>query len=402
MCVTQQPWGQQQPQQSWPPPSWPTQQTQQSRPATSWPTQQTGQWVQQPGQYSGGQYPGGQYPGGQYPGGFQPRPRRSNPLRTIFLAIMLIIGIGFLLVSLSSFLSGGDESEKVLPDSTVTTAPEEPGTGTGAGTGTAVDVPTEPDFNPPDLPMPTTYRQATQWVRTNAVYDQSVTVPTNCGLTQIDPTTASAGALEKHLNQMVTCLLAVWLPPMEAAGFEVPRPPVTVYTQPITTGCGQQDDLYNASYCAGDQRIYYGKQLYRIFPRDVATPPFMIDMVMGHEFGHLLQARTGILVSATALGQQNDDSDEQESYDRRLEQQADCWAGTFLTAVGEASQISESQQRGLQQVAYNLGDDVLSGKSGYVGGHGSGKARQRWFTTGQATDQAGTCNTFTVPESQVR
>jgi predicted metalloprotease len=234
------------------------------------------------------------------------------------------------------------------------------------------------------------------------MYGQGVTVPTDCALSQIDPTTASAGALENHLNQMVTCLLQVWLPPMEAAGFQVPRPPVTVYTQPITTGCGQQDDLYNASYCAGDQRIYYGKQLYRIFPREVATTPFMIDMVMGHEFGHLLQARSGILVAATALGQQNDDSDEQESYDRRLEQQADCWAGMFLTAVGDASQITGSQQKGLQVVAYNLGDDVLSGKSGYVAGHGSGKARQRWFATGQASDNAGTCNTFTAPDSQVR
>ena len=85
-------------------------------------------------------------------------------------------------------------------------------------------------------------------------------------------------------------------------GLPAPRPPVTVYTEPITTGCGSLDDV-NAVYCAADQHIYYAKPLYKIFPADQQKAPFVVEAVLAHEFGHTIQARSGILIASMAWEQ---------------------------------------------------------------------------------------------------
>ena len=73
---------------------------------------------------------------------------------------------------------------------------------------------------------------------------------------------------------------------MEAAGFQLPRPPATTYTKPIQTACGALDKV-NASYCGADQRIYYSAELPNVFPPEVRNTPFLMEMIIAHEFGHV-------------------------------------------------------------------------------------------------------------------
>ncbi|MFZ1911055.1 MAG: neutral zinc metallopeptidase [Propionicimonas sp.] len=394
--MTQQPWGPPQGQSAaWPQPIAAQRSAQQWPAPTGWP--QPNGWPQQTGRPQYQATPGVQPGGFQYPqGGYQP-PKRRRPFRSFLMAAALVIGLGFFLVSLMQYLGDqGPESEQ----STQTPAPGQPSQTTTPTSSAAPSGVAKPDTNPPEIPSPRTYEQAEQWLVANAIYSETVPVPTNCTVGQLNPTTASVKQLENHLNNLTGCLVMVWQDPVTRAGFQLPRPPVTVYTEPITTACGTLDEV-NAVYCAGDQRIYYAKDLYRIFPPEIAKLPFMVDMVIGHEFGHGIQARTGILVSSMAFEQQVSKSDA-ASLSRRLEQQADCLSAQFLNSVAEASAMSETDQKGLKVIAYNLGDDVLSGKVGYVGDHGSGKARQRWFTAGLGSADVGVCNTYTVDEAKVR
>ena len=57
---------------------------------------------------------------------------------------------------------------------------------------------------------------------------------------------------------------------------------------------------------------------------------------MAHEFGHALQGRTGILISAHALGQESGGQGTELQYMRRLETQADCFSGMFVRAVSRS------------------------------------------------------------------
>ncbi|HRA05531.1 MAG TPA: neutral zinc metallopeptidase [Propionicimonas sp.] len=348
------------------------------------------------------------------PGTFYPTnpggPKRRNPLRGFVLGLLMVVGLALFAMTLLNFLNGGTDEESAgsqpgdVPSVSVpSTEPEastgaEPSTPEGSA-GAAVSAP-KPDYNPSDIPQPDTYSQATKWLTANTVYGQSVANPTECSVPEIDMTKASVSALTEHLNDLTACLWKVWSPPLEAAGFELPRPPVTVYTEPITTGCGSLDDV-NAVYCAADQRIYYAKPLYKIFPADQQRARFVVETVLAHEFGHTIQARTGILISSMAWEQKSSES-EAKVFSRRLEVQADCLSGMFSSAVAQTSGLSAAELANLAKVMYSLGDDVLSGEANYNGDHGLGRSRQAWLATGLENVQIAKCNTFTAPASSVR
>lgn len=354
---------------------------------------------QYPAQYRAPQAQFGQPAYGQ-PGAFQPvpgyppgGPRRRNPLRSLLLGLVLVVGIAVFAISLMHYLSGGEEQDDVA------TSPGSVQTGTTPAPQPSVEVPA-PDSDPPDIPQPKTFEQAEKWLVTNPVYQQAAPVPTDCPVPGIDMRTAPVGELTSHLNDLTACLWRVWSGPLEAAGYQLPRPPVTVYTQPITTGCGQLDEV-NAVYCAADQRIYYAKPLWKIFPANQQTLPFVVESIIAHEFGHTIQARTGILISSMAF-EQNASSSEAKVFSRRLEVQADCLAGTFTASVGPSSGLSDRDLGNLRDVFYNLGDDVLSGQANVQGDHGLGRSRKAWFTTGQRNALIGSCNTYTAANSSVR
>jgi len=123
---------------------------------------------------------------------------------------------------------------------------------------------------------------------------------------------------------------------------------------------------------------------------------------MAHEFGHALQGRTGILISAHALGQNSGDEATSLLYSRRLETQADCLSGMFLRAVSESTGAQQQDLDGIVEIYAAIGDDRLTGNPEVVGNHGLGRSRKYWGTTGLGTSAVGDCNTFTVPSKLVR
>jgi predicted metalloprotease len=225
--------------------------------------------------------------------------------------------------------------------------------------------------------------------------------PAACAITSIDPGKASSRELESHLGDVSECLAEVWTPPLAASGYELPRPPVTVYSKPITTGCGQIDNV-NASYCSADQRIYFSQRLPSALAGDVDAGGFPMEMVVAHEFGHAVQARSGILASGYALEDKAEGEAKKQLVSRRVEMQADCFAGLFLGAVAEPSGITDENVQAISEFVYTLGDDVLSGLEDTSEEHGTGQNRFSWFVDGQRSSSISACNTFTAPESQVR
>lgn len=348
-----------------------------------------------------------------YPPQYQPPrpPKRSSPIKSVLLGLVLVVGIGLFAMSLMSFLFGdenGGGTATGRPSTVVTTevptigptqTESPPPTATPSRPVDTWQAP-EPDFSPPDLPVPETYGEAKDWLVDNAAYAESVLNPTLCDLRPIDASRASVDELTVHLNLLTACLMKVWQEPITDAGFKLPRPPVTVYNEPITTGCGELNEV-NAVYCGADQRIYYAKPVYRIFPENLQDARFLVEMIIAHEFGHAIQGRTGILISSAAWQQQGTEA-EGRVFSRRLETQADCLSGMFQSAVAEGAGLTGNDLATLKELTFNLGDDVLTGQAGYDGDHGLGKNRQRWFTAGFETTSIGTCNTYVVPNSQVR
>ncbi|WP_277034787.1 neutral zinc metallopeptidase [Propionimicrobium lymphophilum] len=256
------------------------------------------------------------------------------------------------------------------------------------------------DSRPPALPSPATYEQAKSFLVDNPIYDQQVFSPVRCDINPIDLSRASARQIEQHLNDYTSCLMRVFGPAIEGAGFTAVRPPVTVYDGTIYTACGEMPE-YNAAYCAADQQVYFAKRLADIFPREYLDVPFVAESVLAHEFGHAIQGRTGILISERAYEQQLSELDALE-FSRRTEVQADCWAGQFNSSVNDSIGIGASDQRRLASFFSTLGDDALTGDPNAVGNHGRGESRQRWYTTGTQETSMGACNTFVAPSNTVK
>jgi len=340
---------------------------------------------------------------GGYPG-MPPAPRRQTPNTGRVLLGLLLVPLALFAVILivkvvSSFTTPITPEPTVPVQPTVTSTTTQPtSTSTPPPGGFANEdytVP-DPDLYPPELPSPDTYSEATQWMQANVFYNRVVQAPVRCDLINVDPARASKSDMQTYLNDIVACLMRVWAPELQASGYNASRPSVVVYsTASGQSACGKLQ-RQNAFYCAGDQQIYYSMDLPTLIP-EYQHDPVLPMLIMAHEFGHAIQAQTGILWSEAVWQQSytdNSDNGSAQEISRRTEMQADCFAGEFLTSVSKAAGITTGESKIMADIMLQLGDDAVTGITGYSADHGLGVNRQTWFETGLSNPDVIQCNTF--------
>ncbi|GAB2483364.1 hypothetical protein GCM10027030_16940 [Luteococcus sediminum] len=383
--------------------------TQQQWPGSPWGPRQSSGWQQTP--FGQVQYSRGPVPRGQVVFG-RPRRRRSL-LGTLVRAMFLLAVMGFLGLLALGWLLGQvvQTVPSTVPDpqTRVTAAPQDPATRAPAPQTTPAppgeyqndDYQVPPVAqNPPGLPQPETYEEASQLLQANPLYSTSVPRPVRCEMADIDIERASRRELSAHLNEMMGCLMRVWEGPLDQAGFTAVRPSVTVYSSSVTTKCGKLPRR-NAVYCGADQQVYFATDLPQVVPARLRDSRFITEAVVAHEFGHAVQARSAVLASELAWEERSSKSVGLE-YSRRLEVQADCFAGQFLGSVQQSTRMTDQELDNVGRLFYSIGDDVLTGRRGYEGNHGSGQSRLEWTRKGLESTSVGACNSFAAPSSQVR
>ena len=317
----------------------------------------------------------GQFPAPSQP--FGPGPaRRRSPARVLLLAVIAMALLAIAGLVLASRFAGPTEVAYANDD---------------------YQVP-PPEANPPPIPIPETTNQLTEWMEANPVYGQAMPAPVRCNSQTIDVQTATATELKDHFDGLMECLVRAWQPPVTNAGFLITRPTITIYGDSITTKCG--DSGINAFYCSGDQQLYYSTQLPVAFPQ--LKGRWAADVVMAHEYGHLIQGRTGLFAAGIIASQQAGSTEAGLIFRRRLETQADCLSATFLRSVSVSLNI---QQQDIDEIlsSYSaVGDDVLTGKPDINGDHGLARSRHYWGNVGLASGEIGRCNTFTADDTLVR
>ncbi|MFP5282681.1 MAG: neutral zinc metallopeptidase [Actinomycetes bacterium] len=317
----------------------------------------------------------------QYPPGpaMPPPRRRRNPLASLLRALVFLTLVSVVGMVLINSMAGTQAPAAPYQNEDYRVPP--------------------PDLSPPPLPVPETVGEAEAYIAENRFYEQTAPVPVRCSAPPINVRTADDDQLQAHFEGLMECLVRVWEQPVAAAGWEMVRPTVTIYGSRVTTKCGTTE--VNAFYCAADQQIYYSNRLSDAVTI-VRRNKWAADVVMAHEFGHALQARTAILISAKALGQQSGSQQTELELSRRLETQADCFSGMFMRAVADSVGIAPSDREGIEDTYTAVGDDVLSGQANINGNHGLGRSRRYWGAAGLDTSRVGDCNTFVVERSLVR
>lgn len=216
---------------------------------------------------------------------------------------------------------------------------------------------------------------------------------------------------ECRLSAAVQSLDAYWAEALPA-NVDFVQPDVWVFEQATQTGCGNATASTGPFYCPPDQGIYLDLGFYDVLESQFGSTggPLAEMYVTAHEYGHHIQALTGVMDRADrqATGATSDSV--------RVELQADCYAGVW---VGQASSqvdpdtgvvfLQPPTQEELAQAlsaAEAVGDDHIQQQSGgdvnpHMWTHGSSEQRQRWFTTGYEAVDPAACDTFTVSDEQL-
>ncbi len=230
---------------------------------------------------------------------------------------------------------------------------------------------------------------------------------------------ASDSALEEcqtgqDANERVDCrmkgaaasLEAYWQQEAPAIGVDYVSPQdFVLFSQAVSTGCGQASSATGPFYCPPDQTLYVDTSFFDQLEQQFGAndSPLAEMYVVAHEWGHHVQNLAGI------IAQTQDGQTGPTSNSVRAELQADCFAGAWAGAASQTPDqngvpflqpITQQQYSDAIGAAAAVGDDrIQEATQGQVTPHsfthGTSEQRVRWFQTGYEQG-AGACDTFGV------
>lgn len=252
-------------------------------------------------------------------------------------------------------------------------------------------VPPQVGVGPP-RPSPSTWDEAV-WARTqNPVYYQPMANPIRCALPPINEYSRTADDYLWNLQAHLDCVMGAWHAPLANAGFTLTKPELYIYANSANSPCGTVDGAAGF-YCSANQGMIYidlTTGFAQPYANDDGWITYNMESLLGHEFGHHVQSRTGIL-RANYLVRSQLPPDQALEEQRRLELQVQCFSGLYLSAAAISYGLTESDRRAL--IRFETGGDSQT--------HGLGRLRGAWFASGLASGSVSTCNTFVVGSADV-
>lgn len=203
-------------------------------------------------------------------------------------------------------------------------------------------------------------------------------------------------ALSREACNTLSSLNKTWRPIFGAANARFEQPKLVFYSQAGQSGCGAAQSAMGPFYCPTDQGIYIDTDFYREMEQKLgASGDFARDYVMAHEYGHHVQAITGLAEQVRAVQQRN--PSQANPLQVRMELQADCYAGVWAAKNRERIEPGDLEE-GLN-AAHSIGDDTLMKAAGRrpveaAFTHGSSAQRMKWLRTGLQSGNEDACDTF--------
>lgn len=204
-------------------------------------------------------------------------------------------------------------------------------------------------------------------------------------------------ALAPYLRTVVRCLVDAFKGPLAKQGFTLTTPTVKTYSGSIKTPCGRLGSNSNPSfYCSGT--IYWpvssddGREAYTFARLGYVG-------LTAHEFGHHLQQTTGMFydygtryAAASRKGKL--------ALSRRLELQAQCFEGVFLSHDKSALHFSSRDRREIRTWHSYTGDE--DPPASRQPDHGTSREQVAWLNKGLAGADFGRCNTWSASPQSVK
>ena len=216
-------------------------------------------------------------------------------------------------------------------------------------------------------------------------YPQSL-APGTCTLPKFGRTTDE---LRAYLEAELTCLDAAWKPVV--SGINLPFESTKLTMDDSSGSCRARDGSAPvAFYCGADNELHMPVQ--SVLDGTDGIPAVVIG-VLAHEYGHHVQDMSGILLAESRREKTaGRDTEAGLELSRRLELQANCFAGMFLASVAGRGSITKSM--------------AATGAAAFADGggekdHGTAPNQGRWAQIGYQQNKTAACNTWAAPQGDV-
>jgi uncharacterized protein len=243
----------------------------------------------------------------------------------------------------------------------------------------------------------TTGRASRTAATNNPLYKTGSLTPVDCRLPRI--VAGSNASMKIFMDRLSSCLDRVWDRQFRKTDISYSKPERVFWEQPGSSPCGSYPQPGAAAfYCAANKTMYVGLEDVIETAGDEPVSHYAVyARVISHEYGHHVQEEAGILAYGHQLMDQPSVSERTEA-SRRIELQAQCFAGTFLGAERDTLPMTDEQYQAMITDVLGRGDDREPPERR---DHGSGRHYAGWVITGYTRRVLSACNTWTVASSKV-
>jgi predicted metalloprotease len=206
--------------------------------------------------------------------------------------------------------------------------------------------------------------------------------------------------LAPYLQTVAKCLAKAFRAPLAAKGFTLQTPKIKTYRKSLKTPCGKFGQRgAPAYYCSATQTIYWP------LTGDDDSEAYTFARLgyvglLAHEFGHHLQAGSGMLSQYGQRYARAKGRSDRYLLSRRLELQAQCFEGVFLTVAERELSLTGDDRYQLRLWHGFTGDE--DPPASRKPDHGSSAAQIRWLERGLDSANLGRCNTWKASKKSVR
>lgn len=208
---------------------------------------------------------------------------------------------------------------------------------------------------------------------------------------------------EEELKRFSSVVLAstedVWTDIFRREGLQYREPTLRLFTDQVSSACGQASAAVGPFYCPGDQKVYLDLAFFKELQNRFRSPgDFAQAYVIAHEVGHHVQKLLGTSDKVDAMRGRLSEK-EMNQLSVRLELQADFYAGVWAYYAQKKGLLEVGDVEEALRAATAIGDDRLQKESqGYVVPdsftHGTSEQRVRWFRKGLETGDIRQGDTF--------
>lgn len=338
---------------------------------------------------------------------FRPRKQRTGLIVTVSLVSVLVVTVGLIVVlSATAKKHSSSVADSGYNDYPTTSASPVPTTSTAFSTTTTTTTTSSAtatsSSSRASTPTSSSSRpsgpQPVHQTKNNPLFGgENGTNTSTCNLPRwkSDPESAKA-----FFTATLPCLEAEWKPVLARANLpyfspKLAFPTGTTWNSPCGTTKGSEAAAF---YCSADNTLYLPYE--GLHTKEIGAHPGSYLAVMAHEFGHHVQAVSGVMDASfddeyaagadTAAGLE---------INRRFELQAECFGGMwFAGAWNGKGSIDDNIVNEMLKDGYTRGDD--NNPNG-PRDHGTRAHYGAWQQQGYTKNRTFQCNTYNVPSDAV-